>query len=127
MSVEEGVKRESEQMKRHEADPNEGATYLFLLPDGSAIDGNVPANVARYINHSCEPNCEIEFEENRVHIVAIKDIEEGCEVTYNYGFDLENYLEYPCRCGSDRCVGYICDEDDWQRLHELEKKRKKQD
>ena len=106
------------------------AVYLFVVNDEFDIDGNVEHNTARLINHSCDPNCEAQIDDDeRIWIVAIKDIPEGEELTFNYGFDLEDYKEHPCRCNTDRCVGYIAGEEYWDELKKtlkkVEKKRKK--
>lgn len=107
------------------------AVYLFVVNDEFDCDGNVDHNTARLINHSCDPNCEAQIDDDeRIWIVATKDIPAGKELTFNYGFDLEDYKEHPCRCGSDNCVGYICGEDYWDELKKklkkkAEKKKKK--
>lgn len=99
------------------------AVYLFVVNDEFDRDGNVEYNTARLINHSCDPNCEAQIDDDeRIWIVAIKDIPKGKELTFNYGFDLDDYKEHPCRCGAENCVGYICGEDYWD---ELKKKLKK--
>ncbi len=84
-----------------------GNVYIFTLNDQHDINGNVEWNPARYINHSCEPNCESENDDDHVWIHALRDIKAGEELTYNYGFDLEEYKDYPCNCGSAECVGYM--------------------
>ncbi len=96
-----------ESLRRCEAN-NE---YIFTLTDDEDIDGNVEWNPARFINHCCTPNCDAENEGEHIWIVANRDIRAGEEVTFNYGFDLEDYKNYPCRCGSPQCVGYIVAED----------------
>ena len=68
------------------------------------IDGNVPWNTARFINHSCDPNAETMNTGRRILIQAMKDIPKGEEITYNYGYDIENYEDHPCHCGSPNCV-----------------------
>lgn len=85
--------------------------YIFALNEHQDIDGNVAWNPARLLNHSCGPNCEAEFEDDRIWLAASRDIRAGEEITFNYGFDLENYHEYPCCCGSPNCVGYIVAEE----------------
>ena len=85
--------------------------YIFALNDREDLDGNVPWNPARLLNHSCEPNCEAVLEDGRVWIVATRDIRAREEITFNYGFDLEDYKEYPCSCGSANCVGFIVAEE----------------
>jgi len=96
-----------ESLRRCEAN-NE---YIFTLNDELDLDGNVPWNPARLLNHSCAPNCEAELDEDRIWIVALRDIKAGEELTFNYGYDLENYREHPCRCGAVECVGYIVAEE----------------
>ena len=85
--------------------------YIFTLDDEFDLDGNVPWNPARFINHSCAPNCEAEVEEGRIVIVALRDLLAGEELTFNYGYDLEEYREHPCRCGAAECLGFIVAEE----------------
>lgn len=96
-----------------------GHTFLFTLNDTYVIDANVSANIARWMNHSCDPNCEAVVEEDdkgrpekdKVYIEAIKDIAKGEELTYNYGIVLEERHTpklkklWGCRCGADNCTG----------------------
>ena len=81
--------------------------YIFALNDDEDLDGNVPWNPARFFNHSCAPNCDAELQDGRIWIIARRDIQPGEEITFNYGYDLEDYRDYPCRCGSPQCIGYI--------------------
>ena len=81
--------------------------FIFTLTKDQDLDGNVPWNPARHFNHSCAPNCEAELDNEHIWIVAIRDILAGEEITFNYGYDLEDYKDYPCRCGSPNCVGYM--------------------
>jgi histone-lysine N-methyltransferase SETD1 len=83
-----------------------GVTFLFNVDDRTVIDGGVQGNIARFINHSCEPNCETRIEERRVMIYAQKDIKKGDELTFDYKFRKNSMREY-CRCGSESCRGYI--------------------
>jgi SET domain-containing protein len=86
--------------------------YIFDLDEEHDLDGNVEWTPARFINHSCSPNCEaLEDENGRIWIVAFRDIRAGEELTFNYGYDLEDYCEHPCRCGAAECVGLIVAED----------------
>ena len=85
--------------------------FIFSLNDHCDIDGDVPWNPARLLNHSCSPNAEAQFADDRIWLVAIRDIRAGAEITFNYGFDLENYRDYPCDCGSPNCVGFIVAEE----------------
>jgi uncharacterized protein len=85
--------------------------YIFTLDDEFDLNGNVEWNPARFLNHSCTPNCEAEVDDGRIWIVALRDIRAGEELTFNYGYDLEDYKAHPCRCGSENCVGYIVAEE----------------
>jgi uncharacterized protein len=102
---------------------DQGAVYIFELNSRHDIDGNVPYNTARYINHSCDPNCETEIRRGRIWIVAIRDIAKGEELSYNYGYDLECFEDHLCRCGTNRCVGYIVAEDHWPKLKRVIQKK----
>jgi uncharacterized protein len=90
--------------------------YIFTLDEDHDLDGNIKENPARLINHSCAPNCEARIEEGRIWIVSIRDIPPGQEITFNYGFDLVDYKEYPCRCGSAACVGFMVAEEYFEHV-----------
>ncbi|MDD9867947.1 MAG: SET domain-containing protein [Candidatus Campbellbacteria bacterium] len=62
-----------------------GGRYLFEISSRRVIDGSPKWNIARYINHSCRPNCEAVNSKGRIYIYAIKNIKEGSEITYSYG------------------------------------------
>lgn len=81
--------------------------YIFTYDDEFDLDGSVEWNLARWINHSCEANCETIDDDGEIWIAAVRDIQPGEELTFNYCYDLEDYKAHPCRCGSSRCVGYI--------------------
>ena len=98
--------------------------YIFQINRKWDIDGDVDWNPARWINHSCDPNAETDIIDDRVYISALRKIEPGEEITYNYNFDLEEYEGYPCNCGKRRCVGYILDEAYWDKLKRIEIKKK---
>jgi hypothetical protein len=85
--------------------------YIFALDEGHDLDGDVSWNPARFLNHSCAPNCEARLEEERIWVVAIREVRAGEELTFNYGYDLESYREHPCSCGANGCVGYIVEEE----------------
>jgi SET domain-containing protein len=97
----------AESVRRCEANNN----FIFHLDDDWDVDGAVPWNAARFLNHSCAPNCDAELIGDEIWIVARRDIAVGEELTFNYGYDLEDYRDYPCRCGAPECVGYIVDEE----------------
>ena len=84
-----------------------GNVSIFGLDEGYALDGSMPKNTARYINHACEPNCHTEQFGNTIWIVAIRDIAAGEELTYNYGYELNDEPPEPCQCGAQHCCGYI--------------------
>lgn len=90
-----------EKISSEEAD-RRGGKYLFELNDRRTIDGSTRSNTARYINHSCKPNCyaEINAAETRVFIFAKRNIAAGEELSYNYGKEYVNQIIAPhgCRC-----------------------------
>ena len=105
-----------EALRRHPHDPAQPFhTFYFSIDDDTVIDANVDGNMARWINHSCEPNCEAETVEvkgeTRIFISALRDIGAGEELHYNYGLTLdERYTpklkkQFECRCGSSKCSG----------------------
>ena len=73
--------------------------YLFDIGPGKTLDGSPRSNRARYINHSCAPNCEPTVSRRRVFIHALRDIEPGEELAYDYGADyFDEYIGKDCRC-----------------------------
>ena len=88
----------------------EGNAYLFEFNTGYYIDGKTLKNTARYINHSCDPNCEAVVTKRTIWIVATRDITEGEELSYNYGFTSKHYR---CICRAKNCCGYILAEEYW--------------
>ncbi|TAG10880.1 MAG: SET domain-containing protein [Verrucomicrobia bacterium] len=94
----------------------DAAVYIFTLNKTYDIDGDVPWNTARLINHSCEPNCEAWIQGRRIFIHALRDISPGEELTFDYAFDVEHYQDHPCLCGRPNCVGYIVAREQWDEL-----------
>lgn len=89
-------------------------TFFFTLADGRVIDGGAQGNDARFINHSCEPNCEaMEHADGTVHIYALMDIERGEELCYNYALIYEGRhtaavkRAFACHCGAPGCSGIM--------------------
>jgi hypothetical protein len=89
-------------------------TFLFTVNRTTVIDAAVGGNDARFINHSCDPNCESVIVRSRVYIEAIRRIRPGEEITYDYAYlrdgtetEEEETGKYACRCGSPRCRGSI--------------------
>jgi uncharacterized protein len=81
-----------------------GGKYLFEVSSRTTIDGSARSNVARYINHSCDPNCEAIDNKGRIFIHAMRAIESGEELTYDYGEEYFRELLLPigCKCPSCR-------------------------
>jgi len=102
----EGWRRELARQERAKRG-GDGCIYIFELNTKVDIDGSVLWNTARYINHSCDPNCESQVVRGRVWIVAIRAIKPGEELSYDYYYDYDHYHEHPCRCGAKDCAGYI--------------------
>ncbi len=96
----------------------EGNPYIFTINDEWDIDGDVSWNPARFLNHSCGPNCEAQQEEDRVWLVALRDIEAGEELTFNYGYDIGEWRDYPCGCGAPNCLGFIVAEEFHEKVRE---------
>ena len=91
----------------------QGNAYIFAFNDRWDIDGRVLRNKARYINHSCEPNCEVHMTSRTIWIVALRDIKTGEELTFNYGYELDDEMEQPCTCGAEHCCGFILAQQYW--------------
>jgi SET domain-containing protein len=113
-----------EALERPDSDPdNPYHTFFFSLDDGRVIDAAVRGNAARWINHSCAPNCETEEDDDgRVFIYAKRAIAAGEELTYDYKLTVDPPITksdikgYACRCGARRCRGTML---------ELKKKNRK--
>ena len=88
-------------------------TFLFLLDNQIVIDANHKGNSARWINHSCDPNCEADEQKGRMFIYARRDIKAGEELTYDYNLVIEERYTpalkrlYACGCGARKCRGTI--------------------
>lgn len=109
-----------ERISYAEADARYGGEYdpaaivlLFIADKNTVIDAGVGGNAARFINHSCAPNCESVRDSGRVFIEAIRDIVSGEELTYDYWLELSEQKialsqdRYRCRCGSAKCRGFL--------------------
>lgn len=88
-------------------------TVLFAIDDDVVIDAGSGGNDARFINHSCDPNCDAVVDDGRIWIETIRDVQAGEELAYDYAYVLEERhtpaakRRYPCACGSARCRGTI--------------------
>ena len=115
-----GLLRSHDEVDRVYADDvDSGHTFLFTLNDSYVIDASVDGNDARWINHSCDPNCEAVIDEDeagdprkdRIFIETIRKIAPGEELTYNYGIKLAEAHTprmkklWACHCGSNNCTG----------------------
>ena len=88
-------------------------TFLFAIDDDVVIDAAVDGNDARFINHSCDPNCDAVVDDGRIWIETLREIAPGEELAYDYKYSLEERhtparkRQYPCHCGSAKCRGTI--------------------
>jgi SET domain-containing protein len=104
-----------EALDRADSDPQDSAhTFLFELDDGRVIDAHIRGNAARWINHSCDPNCRTFEDENaRVFIEAKRAIDPGEELSYDYQLSVPGRLskreraQYACHCGAAKCRGSL--------------------
>ena len=84
-------------------------TFLFAIDDDVVIDAAVEGNAARFINHSCEPNCDAVIDEGRIWIDTLREVATGEELAYDYAYVLEERhspaakRRFPCHCGAVRC------------------------
>jgi SET domain-containing protein len=97
---------DDEKMGRHH-------TFLFTVDDKTVIDAAVNGNDARFLNHSCDGNCEAITDRKRIFLEARKSIKAGEELLYDYQYErTDDHTEedekfYACRCGSPKCRGSI--------------------
>jgi hypothetical protein len=102
---------QEEATRRHAKRVQDPFTLLFEVDETTVIDAAVGGNSARYINHSCSPNCESVDEDGRIFIEARRDIRPGEELTYDYRLQTEEPITsrlrslYRCNCGTRRCRG----------------------
>jgi SET domain-containing protein len=89
----------------------DGRTYLFIIDKRTVIDATNEGGDARFINHSCDPNCDTELDGKRVFIYARRTIEPGEELSYDYQLQMDGTdpaefaAHYACRCGAESCRG----------------------
>ena len=88
------------------------------------MDGDYKHNTARLINHSCSPNCEVTGKGTKLWISSIRNIKKGEELSYDYGFGYDEYYkDFPCKCRSSNCCGYIVREGSRWRIKGKKKNR----
>ena len=123
----EGDRRSALRIKKYLNSKTEGSVYVFELNSRYDIDGSPLYNKARYINHSCKPNCEVEITNGKIWIVSTKNIKKGIELSYDYGyeFDKDDYQDHICKCGSKNCIGYVISSNDWPKFKRFKKSKKK--
>ena len=108
-----GERLTEKQADKRYANDDSPHTFLFALDDGMVIDATTKGNSARWINHSCAPNCEAVDDEDRIYIETLRAIRPGEELSYNYRIELEERHTpevkrlYQCRCGARGCKGTI--------------------
>ena len=113
-----GRKFTHKQVEENDRFDNSKAIYLFTLNERYVLDGDTKTNTAKYINHSCDPNCEVDIIKGKIWIIAIKDIKKGDELSYDYGFGYDaDFRQFPCKCGSKNCCGYIVRDDQRWRIN----------
>jgi len=114
------TKKEAQQNSKFD---NTRDIYLFNINEKYDLDGDFKWNTARLINHSCNPNCEVEGEGLKLWISSLGEIKKGEELTYDYGFGYDaDYKQFPCKCRSINCVGYIVREGSRWRISKKIKK-----
>jgi SET domain-containing protein len=109
-----------ESLRRRE----DGNFFVFVVTDKFDIDGAVDWNPARFINHSCSPNCEARMEDERIWIIALRDIKAGEELGFNYGYDLQDYEDHPCSCGAPNCLGFMVAEEHFEDVRRKEARKR---
>jgi SET domain-containing protein len=98
---------------RYPDDGDRHHTFLFAIDAVVVVDAAVNGNEARFLNHSCDPNCDVIVEDGRLWIETIRDVAPGEELAYDYAFVLEERhtpaakRRYPCHCGAPTCRGTI--------------------
>jgi SET domain-containing protein len=98
--------------------------YVFTLNDKHDIDGDTDYNLAKYINHSCDPNCYPTNEDNEIWIVAKRDIKAGEELSYDYGFQRQDWQEHRCLCQAENCFGFIVAREHWAGIRKTKRYQK---
>ncbi len=102
----------------------QGNFFVFIVTEQFDLDGAVDWNPARFINHSCTPNCDAQMEEEHIWIIARRDIRAGEELSFNYGYDLQDYEDHLCRCGSPECLGFMVAEEHFEDVRRKEARKR---
>jgi SET domain-containing protein len=101
-----------------------GNFFVFIVTDQFDIDGAVDWNPARFINHSCAPNCDARMEDERIWIIARRDLRAGEELSFNYGYDLQDYEDHVCCCGAKECLGFMVAEEYFEDVRRKEARKR---
>jgi uncharacterized protein len=105
------VSHDEADARYEDKDPNDNHTFLFTVDSKIVIDGGVRGNEARFINHGCDPNCASTTQKKRIYVEAIRTIQPGEELAYDYQIERDpddppNVDEiFACRCGAEKCRG----------------------
>jgi len=105
------VSHEEADSRYEDKHPNDNHTFLFTVDSKTVIDGGVGGNDARYINHGCDPNCESTTQNKRIYVEAIRTIQPGEELAYDYQIERDPDdppdvdIIFACRCGAAKCRG----------------------
>jgi uncharacterized protein len=97
--------------RRYDGKESKGPVLLFTVDNRTVIDAGVNGNEARFVNHSCHPNCEANIERGHVYLDALRDISPGEELAYDYALtrdgleDSASEAIFRCRCGAKDCRG----------------------
>ena len=116
---------------RYDAKPDDGHTFLFVVDDDICIDAGIGGNAARFINHKCDANCETIIEDRRVFIEALRTIQPGEELGYDYQLTWESTDDpdelqlYRCLCGAAECRGTMLDRVPLDEKRRRERARRK--
>jgi SET domain-containing protein len=120
-----------EAQDRHPHDPEDpNHTFYFHVNEDRVIDALYGGNSSRWINHSCDPNCEADEENDRIFIKAIRNIKAGEELNYDYGLIIDEpytkklKAEYPCWCGAKNCRGTLLSPKDRKDTPKTPKQKK---
>lgn len=111
-----GEKLTQKQADKRAESEKKADVYFFQLNSRYTLDGDIDNNPAKFINHSCEPNCYSDVKKGHIYIYAQRDIKKGEELTYDYGFARPGWQDHPCLCGSKNCFGFIVAREHWAAI-----------
>ena len=121
-----------EAQDRHPHDPKDpNHTFYFHVNEDKVIDALHGGNSSRWIHHSCDPNCEADEENDRIFIKALRNIQAGEELNYDYGLIIDEpytkklLAEYPCWCGAKNCRGTLLSPKDREATPKIPSQKKK--